>query len=93
MQPTLQQQYKDKVVPALTKKRGYTNRHQVPRLEKIVVTSGVGSQADRKVAVEEAVAVGCAREGAGPYLANMLGQVIASVMACVDNGVYRMRRT
>jgi len=56
MQPTLQQQYKDKVVPALTKKRGYTNRHQVPRLEKIVVTSGVGSQADRKVAVEEAVA-------------------------------------
>lgn len=56
MQPTLLKQYKEKVVPALTKKRGYTNLHQVPRLEKIVVTSGVGSQADRKVAVEEAVA-------------------------------------
>jgi len=56
MQPTLLTQYKEKVVPALTKKRGYTNPHQVPRLEKIVVTSGVGSQTDRKVAVEEAVA-------------------------------------
>jgi large subunit ribosomal protein L5 len=56
MQPTLLKHYKEKVVPALTSKRGYTNPHQVPRLEKIVVTSGVGSQADRKVAVEEAVA-------------------------------------
>lgn len=56
MQPNLQKHYREKVVPALTKKRGYTNPHQVPRLEKIVVTSGVGSQADRKVAVEEAVA-------------------------------------
>ncbi len=56
MQPTLQKHYKEKVIAALTKKRGYTNPHQVPRLEKIVVTSGVGSQADRKVAVEEAVA-------------------------------------
>lgn len=56
MQPSLLKHYQEKVVPALTKKRGYTNPHQVPRLEKIIVTSGVGSQADRKVAVEEAVA-------------------------------------
>jgi len=53
--PPLQQQYKDTVVPALTKKLGYTNVHQVPRLEKIVVTSCMGKSPDRKVAVEDAV--------------------------------------
>jgi large subunit ribosomal protein L5 len=53
--PTLQQHYKDKVVPALTQQLGYTNVHQVPRLEKIVVTSCMGKSPDRKVAVEDAV--------------------------------------
>ena len=53
--PTLQQYYTDKVVPALTKSLGYTNVHQVPRLEKIVVTSCMGKAPDRKVAVDDAV--------------------------------------
>lgn len=53
--PALQQYYKDKVVPNLTKKLGYTNSHQVPRLEKIVVTSCMGKAPDRKVAVDDAV--------------------------------------
>jgi large subunit ribosomal protein L5 len=53
--PALQQHYKEKVVPALTKKLGYTNAHQVPRLEKIVVTSCMGKSPDRKVAVDDAV--------------------------------------
>jgi large subunit ribosomal protein L5 len=53
--PVLLQQYKDKVVPALQKKLGYTNIHQVPRLEKIVVTSCMGKAPDRKVAVDDAV--------------------------------------
>lgn len=52
--PALQQHYKEKVVPALRSKLGYTNLHQVPRLEKIVVTSCMGKAADRKVAVEDA---------------------------------------
>lgn len=51
----LQQHYKDKVVPALTKKQGYQNVHEVPRLEKIVVTSCMGKAPDRKVAVDDAV--------------------------------------
>lgn len=53
--PILQQKYKEKVVPALTKKHGYTNPHQVPQLEKIVVTSCMGKALDRKVAVDDAV--------------------------------------
>lgn len=54
--PALLQHYKDKVVPALKEKLGYTNPHQVPQLEKIVVTSCMGKAPDRKVAVDDAVA-------------------------------------
>ncbi|MEM1084488.1 MAG: 50S ribosomal protein L5 [Verrucomicrobiota bacterium] len=54
--PILQKHYKEKVVPALKKKLGYTNPHQVPALEKIVITSCMGKEADRKVAVDDAVA-------------------------------------
>lgn len=53
--PTLKQIYNDKVVPALRSKFGYANVHQIPRLEKIVVTSCMGKHPDRKQAVEDAV--------------------------------------
>jgi large subunit ribosomal protein L5 len=38
----LQQHYKSEVIPALTKRFGYKNPMQVPRLEKIVINMGVG---------------------------------------------------
>lgn len=53
--PALQKHYQEKVVPALKEKLGYTNVHQVPRLEKIVVTSCMGKAPDRKIAVDDAV--------------------------------------
>lgn len=53
--PKLQQQYKEKVAPALQQKLGYQNVHQIPRLEKIVVTSCMGKSPDRKLAVDDAV--------------------------------------
>ena len=52
--PPLQLHYQDKVVPNLKQKFGYTNPHQVPRLEKIVVTSCMGKSPDRKLAVDDA---------------------------------------
>ncbi|CAN5390632.1 50S ribosomal protein L5 [soil metagenome] len=56
MEPTLLTEYKTKVVPALQEKLGYKNIHQVPRIEKIVINSCVGNEADRKAAIEEIVA-------------------------------------
>jgi large subunit ribosomal protein L5 len=53
--PVLLTKYKEKVVPALKQKLGYANPHQVPRLEKIVVTTCMGKSPDRKVAVDDAV--------------------------------------
>ncbi len=55
MQPQLITDYRDRVVPALTEKFQYRNLHQVPRLEKVVLNCSVGSQPDRKQAIEDAV--------------------------------------
>src|SRR5438552_13126084 len=48
--------YKDRVVPALRERHKYKNIHQIPRVEKVVVNTSVGSQADLKQAMEEAKA-------------------------------------
>jgi len=48
--PRLKQEYKDKVVSALTEEFGYINIMQVPKLTKIVLSRGVGGAvADKKL--------------------------------------------
>ena len=50
MTTRLEKFYKDEVVPALTKKFGYTNPMEVPRLTKITLNMGVSEAvADKKV--------------------------------------------
>jgi large subunit ribosomal protein L5 len=48
--------YMDRVVPALRERHKYKNAHQVPKVEKVVVNTSVGSQADIKAALEDAKA-------------------------------------
>ena len=48
--PTLEEQYKEQIVPALIKEFGYKTVMQVPKLEKIVINQGVGDAvADKKL--------------------------------------------
>ncbi|QHI36506.1 50S ribosomal protein L5 [Kordia antarctica] len=48
--PRLKQEYKDRVIQALTEEFGYNNVMQVPKLEKIVLSRGVGGAvADKKL--------------------------------------------
>jgi large subunit ribosomal protein L5 len=54
MQSELQKLYREKIVPELRERLGFTNIHQVPRLDKIVINCGIGSQPDRKQAAEDA---------------------------------------
>lgn len=54
MIPRLQTKYATEVAPVLKTKRGYTNPHQVPRIEKIVINMGVRSDSE-KGSIEEAV--------------------------------------
>lgn len=51
-EPELFTEYRDRVIPALREKHGYANAHQVPRLQKVVINSSVGSSNDVKEALE-----------------------------------------
>ena len=53
MKARLYEKYKNEVLPALKEKRKYTNVHQIPRMEKIVVNMGVSASLE-KGAVEDA---------------------------------------
>jgi large subunit ribosomal protein L5 len=53
--PRLKQEYKDKVISALTEEFGYKNVMQVPKLQKIVISKGVGSAVADKKLIDHAV--------------------------------------
>jgi large subunit ribosomal protein L5 len=54
--PRLQTMYDEQIVPQLAEKLGRKNRLSLPRLEKIVVSMGVGSAISDKKHLEEATA-------------------------------------
>ena len=56
MEPLLLTEYKERVAPALKESLGVKNVHQIPKIEKIVINSCVGNEADRKQALEDVVA-------------------------------------
>src|ERR1051325_10900014 len=56
MENEFHRHYKERVMPALQKQHGYKNVHQVPKVEKVVINTSIGSQADVKTALEEAKA-------------------------------------
>jgi large subunit ribosomal protein L5 len=45
--PTLKKLYVEQIVPELVKSRGYKNKHQVPKLVKINLNTGIGAEADK----------------------------------------------
>ena len=54
MQPRLLERYRGEIVSKLTEEFGFSNVHQVPRLEKIVVNMGVGEAAANPKLLEKA---------------------------------------
>ncbi len=52
--PRLKTDYDDRIVKAMTEKFGYTNRLQVPKLEKITLNMGVGEASQDKKKVQTA---------------------------------------
>jgi large subunit ribosomal protein L5 len=45
--PVLKKAYREQIVPALVKSRGYKNPHQVPKVVKIVLNTGIDAEADK----------------------------------------------
>jgi large subunit ribosomal protein L5 len=54
MTPRLLERYRSQVIPKLKQEFGYTNIHQVPKLEKIVVNMGVGEATQNAKLIEQA---------------------------------------
>ena len=45
--PSLKKLYLEQIVPELVKTRGYKNKHEVPKLVKINLNTGIGAEADK----------------------------------------------
>ena len=45
--PTLKKLYHEQVAPALVQSRGYKNKHEVPRILKISINTGIDAEADK----------------------------------------------
>ncbi|MBW0144491.1 50S ribosomal protein L5 [Sphingomicrobium clamense] len=54
--PRLKKEYDDTIVKAMTEKFGYANKHEVPKIEKIVINMGVGEATQDKKKVQNAAA-------------------------------------
>jgi large subunit ribosomal protein L5 len=65
--PTLKKLYIEQVAPELVKSRGYKNKHQVPRLAKISINTGIDADADKNQIADVARDIG-ALTGQKPIL-------------------------
>jgi len=54
MKPTLLTNYRERIIPELMKSRGYSNVHEVPRIQKIVINSALNATLE-KAQIEETV--------------------------------------
>jgi len=56
--PTLKKLYAEQVAPELVKSRGYKNKHQVPKLLKVSINTGIDADADKNQIADVARDIG-----------------------------------
>lgn len=80
--PRLKEEYKSRVINALTDEFGYNNVMQVPKLEKIVVSRGVGAAVADKKLIEYSV----------EELTNITGQKAIPTISKKDVATFKLRK-
>ena len=80
--PRLEKESKERIIDALKKEFGYTNVMQVPKLEKIVVSRGVGAAVSDKKLVDYAV----------DELTNITGQKAIPTISKKDVAAFKLRK-
>jgi len=80
--PRLKQEYREKVVPALTEEFGYKNVMQVPKLQKIVISRGVGDAVADKKLIDHAV----------DEMSNIAGQKAIATISKKDVASFKLRK-
>jgi len=68
MRTRLRERYEREILPRLVKERGYSNRFQVPRLDKIVINVGLGEAIQNAKAMDAATAELAAISGQRPVV-------------------------
>ena len=81
-QPRLKQEFNDRIVSALTEEFGYKNIMQVPNLEKIVLSRGVGAAVSDKKLIDYAV----------DELTTITGQKAVSTISKKDVASFKLRK-
>jgi large subunit ribosomal protein L5 len=81
-QPRLKQEFNDRIVSSLTEEFGYKNIMQVPNLEKIVLSRGVGAAVSDKKLIDYAV----------DELTNITGQKAVSTISKKDVASFKLRK-
>ncbi|MGC6479103.1 MAG: 50S ribosomal protein L5 [Flavobacteriaceae bacterium] len=80
--PRLKQEYKDRIVGALKEEFSYNNVMQVPRLEKIVLSRGVGAAVADKKLIDHAV----------EELTQITGQKAVATLSKKDVASFKLRK-
>jgi large subunit ribosomal protein L5 len=80
--PRLKQEYKERVIQSLMEEFGYKNVMQVPKLQKIVLSRGVGAAVADKKLIDHAV----------DELTLITGQKAVSTMSKKDVAAFKLRK-
>jgi large subunit ribosomal protein L5 len=80
--PRLKQEYKDRIVNSLKEEFGYKSIMQVPKLEKIVLSRGVGQAVADKKLIDHAL----------DELSTITGQKAVSTLSKKDVASFKLRK-
>jgi len=80
--PRLKEEYKSRVIKALTEEFSYKNVMQVPKLQKIVISKGVGAAVADKKLIDYAV----------DELTTISGQKAISTISKKDVAAFKLRK-
>lgn len=80
--PRLKKQYREEIIPALTEKFGYKTIMRVPKLQKIVISQGLGDAVADKKIVDNAVA----------DVSRIAGQRAVATMSKKDVSNFKLRK-
>lgn len=80
--PRLKQEYRENIVPALQEAFGYKNVMQVPKLQKIVISRGVGSAVSDKKLIDYTV----------DELSRITGQKAIATISKKDVASFKLRK-
>jgi len=78
----LKQEYKDRIVTALTEEFSYKNVMQVPKLEKIIISKGVGAAVSDKKLIDHAL----------EEITKISGQQAVSTLSKKDVATFKLRK-